>query len=92
MKNSSIKAIQKLLNNNYQTIISFGKRIQKPLTQQRIALLQKQLEIARLMEPKQLWTSKILKPIINELTGETVAYVPKIVQGTYNYSLHGELN
>lgn len=91
MKNSSIKAIQKQLNNGYQTIISFGKRIQKPLTQQRIALLQKQLEIARSMEPKQLWTSKILKPIINELTGETVAYVPKIVQGTYNYSLHGEL-
>ena len=92
MKNSSINCIQKQLSNSFQTIVSFGKKIQKPLTKQRIALLQKQLGYARAMEPKQLWTSKIYEPIINQLTGEVLAYVPKIVQGTYSFTKHGELN
>ena len=92
MKNSSINCIQKQLNNGFQTIVSFGKKIQKPLSSRRIEQLQNQLRIARIMEPKMLWTSKIHEPIINQLTGEIMAYVPKIVQGTYSFAKHGELN
>lgn len=91
MKNSSVKSIQKLLNNGYKTVVSFGKRIQVPLSSKRIEQLQKQLEYARATEPKILWTSKIYEPIINQLTGEVMAYVPKIVQSTYSFTKHGKL-
>jgi hypothetical protein len=91
MKNSSIKAIQKLLNNNYQTVISFGKRIKKPLTKQKVTLLQKQLEISRMLEPKQLWVSTMLEPIIHPLTGLVMGHKTVKVNGTYQFSKHGEL-
>lgn len=92
MKNSSIKAIQKLLNNGYKTVVSFGKRIQVPLSKTRIKQLQNQLRIARITEPKILWTSKVYEPIASQFTGETIAYVPKPVQGTYSFAKHGKLN
>ena len=91
MKNSSINCIQKQLNNGFQTVVSFGKRIKKELTKQQIARLQNQLRVARLLEPKQLWTSTIVVPQMNE-SNIVIGYIKQKVQGTYNYMLHGELN
>lgn len=92
MKNSSISCIQKQLNNNFQTIMSFGKRIQKPLSKKRIELLEKQLSYARLLEPKYLWTSNRLEPIIHPTMGIVVGHNLVKVQGTYSFVKHGELN
>ena len=92
MKNSNIKCIQKQLNDGYQTIISFGKRIQKPLSKNRIKLLTKQLEISRLLQPKQLWTSNVLETIVHPTTGLVIGYKTIKVQGTYEFAIHGELN
>lgn len=89
MKNSSINCVQKQLSNGYQTIVKFGKRIQVELTTNQIERLQNQLRIARLLELKQLWTSSIL---VNIGTVELPNWVKRIVDGTYKYSLHGELN
>jgi hypothetical protein len=91
MKNSNINCIQKQLNNGHQTVVSFGKRIKKPLTQQRIKLLTKQLEIRRMLEPKQLWVSIALEPIIHPPTGLVMGHKTVKVNGTYQFSKHGEL-
>lgn len=92
MKSSSIKAIQKQLNNGYQTVVSFGKRIQKPLSSKRIENLQNQLRLARLLEPKQLWVSNRLEQMIHPTLGIVIGSKIVKVQGTYEYAIHGELN
>ena len=91
MKNSSINCIQKQLNNGFQTVVSFGKKIKKPLTKQQITRLENQLRIARLLEPRQLWTSTIIVPQLNE-SNMVTGFIKQKAQGTYVYVKHGELN
>lgn len=91
MRKSTITAIQKQLNDGFQTVVSFGKKVKKELTEQQITRLENQLRVARLLEPKQLWTSMVVVPQYDG-SGIVINFIKQKVQGTYVYSQHGELN